>query len=407
MTNLLALPSGTCSPMITGSSACSVQAASASPISPRRHRSRASSRSKNIFRPTMPPATARSMPAPRSHDCAEDYPGASTASWRKRRRWPSSTIPISCASTATFAPTDGLHGPALRGGPELQRAGSSPLGRAPRQHELDRVIAPLLDALELIHNGADFLHRDIAPDNIIIRKDGSPVLIDFGSARGEIAQHSMTVSALMKPGYSAYEQYATNSRQQGPWSDIYSLGATLYQAVTGKRPPDAPSRMIADELIPARDAALSSYRPTFLAAIDKALVAGDHQPSEIRGRSGAPTCSTRKPQTAATPEPAVRDPAHVAASPATVPRSGRKLLFLNPVGHSFRGCSQSVFRLDATPTSQPRQSLRPKRSFRRSHGPSRSRGKGQDPEKARPTHRQPTSVRSRGRRHGGRSPSSY
>lgn len=144
------------------------------------------------------------------------------------------------------------------------------LGRAPRQNELDRIIAPLLDALELIHN-ADFLHRDIAPDNIIIRKDGSPVLIDFGSARGEIAQHSMTVSALVKPGYSAYEQYATNSRQQGPWSDIYSLGATLYQAVTGSRPPDAPSRMITDEMVPARDAALSSYRPAFLAAIDKAL----------------------------------------------------------------------------------------------------------------------------------------
>lgn len=144
------------------------------------------------------------------------------------------------------------------------------MGRAPRQHELDRVIAPLLDALELIH-GADFLHRDIAPDNIIIRKDGSPVLIDFGSARGEIAQHSMTVSALIKPGYSPYEQYATNSRQQGAWSDIYSLGATLYQAVTGKRPPDAPSRMVADELIPVRDAALSSYRPAFLTAIDKAL----------------------------------------------------------------------------------------------------------------------------------------
>ncbi|HEX6612142.1 MAG TPA: serine/threonine-protein kinase, partial [Hyphomicrobiaceae bacterium] len=144
------------------------------------------------------------------------------------------------------------------------------LGRAPRQNELDKIIAPLLDALEIIHN-ADFLHRDIAPDNIIIRKDGSPVLIDFGSARGEIAQHSMTVSALVKPGYSAYEQYATNSRQQGPWSDIYSLGATLYQAVTGNRPPDAPSRMITDDLVPARDAALSSYRPAFLAAIDKSL----------------------------------------------------------------------------------------------------------------------------------------
>ena len=144
------------------------------------------------------------------------------------------------------------------------------LGRAPRQHELDRVIAPLLDALELIH-GADFLHRDIAPDNIIIRKDATPVLIDFGSARGEIAQQSMTVSALIKPGYSPYEQYGTSSRQQGPWSDIYSLGATLYQGITGKRPPDAPSRMVADELIPARDAALSSYRPAFLTAIDRAL----------------------------------------------------------------------------------------------------------------------------------------
>jgi serine/threonine protein kinase len=144
------------------------------------------------------------------------------------------------------------------------------LGRAPRQHELDRVVPPLLDALALLH-ASDFLHRDIAPDNIIIRSDGSPVLIDFGSARGDIAQHSRTVSALVKPGYSPYEQYASNARQQGPWTDIYSLGATLYQAVTGKRPPDAPSRMVADELVPARDAALSSYRPGFLAAIDAAL----------------------------------------------------------------------------------------------------------------------------------------
>src|SRR3990170_3065966 len=74
------------------------------------------------------------------------------------------------------------------------------LGRAPRQKELDAIIAPLLDALELIHK-ADFLHRDIAPDNIIVRKSGEPVLIDFGSARGEIAAHSKTVSALVQPGY--------------------------------------------------------------------------------------------------------------------------------------------------------------------------------------------------------------
>jgi len=145
------------------------------------------------------------------------------------------------------------------------------LGRAPRQKELDAIIGPLLDALEFIHK-ADFLHRDIAPDNIIIRKDGAPVLIDFGSARGEIAAHSKTVSALVKPGYSPYEQYAETSRQQGPWSDIYALAATLYHAITGRRPPDSPSRIMKDEYVPARDAALGSYRAGFLRAIDKALL---------------------------------------------------------------------------------------------------------------------------------------
>jgi hypothetical protein len=97
------------------------------------------------------------------------------------------------------------------------------------------------------------------------------VLIDFGSARGEIASHSKTVSALVKPGYSPYEQYAETSRQQGPWTDIYALGATLYHLVTGKRPPDAPSRMVKDELVPPQEAALAAYRPGFLRAINRAL----------------------------------------------------------------------------------------------------------------------------------------
>ncbi len=144
------------------------------------------------------------------------------------------------------------------------------LGRAPRQKELDQIVAPLLDALESIHR-SDFLHRDIAPDNIIIRKDGQPVLIDFGSARGELAAQSRTVSALVKPGYSPYEQYAETSSQQGAWTDIYALASTLYHAVTGKRPPDAPSRMIRDEIVPAREAAVGAYRAGFLKAIDKAL----------------------------------------------------------------------------------------------------------------------------------------
>jgi serine/threonine protein kinase len=144
------------------------------------------------------------------------------------------------------------------------------LKRPPSQADLDRMIAPLLDALEIIHN-ADFLHRDIAPDNIMVRQDGSPVLIDFGSARGALASQSRTVSALVKPGYSPYEQYATSGSNQGPWTDIYALGATLYHAITGKRPPDAPSRVVNDEYVPAHKAVHGSYRRTFLEAIDQAL----------------------------------------------------------------------------------------------------------------------------------------
>ena len=132
------------------------------------------------------------------------------------------------------------------------------------------MVAPLLDALSVIHQ-ADFLHRDIAPDNIIVRRDATPVLIDFGSARGEIAQHTRTISALVKPGYSPYEQYAETGKKQGPWTDIYALAGTLYHAVTGKRPPDSPSRIIKDDLQTAEQAAVGAFRPRFLQAIDRGL----------------------------------------------------------------------------------------------------------------------------------------
>ncbi|MEO1694458.1 MAG: protein kinase, partial [Pseudomonadota bacterium] len=140
----------------------------------------------------------------------------------------------------------------------------------PKQHELDRIVGPLLDALVVLHR-ADVLHRDIAPDNIILRHDGSPVLIDFGSARCDVACQSRTVSALVKPGYSPYEQYGSDGALQGPWTDIYALGATLYHLTTGKRPPDAPSRIVSDAYVSARTAARGAYRDAFLDAIDRAL----------------------------------------------------------------------------------------------------------------------------------------
>jgi len=206
-------------------------------------------------------------------------------------------------------------------GGRSSRAGQRAPGPGPRRRGGGGVVPPLLDALALLH-ASDFLHRDIAPDNIIIRSDGSPVLIDFGSARGDIAQHSRTVSALVKPGYSPYEQYATNARQQGPWTDIYSLGATLYQAVTGKRPPDAPSRMVADEMVPARDAAISSYRPGFLAAIDAALALDiTARPRSIDAWRKQLMAPAGKPEPAAEPEPAAPEPAK---TPRTAGKSKAK-----------------------------------------------------------------------------------
>ncbi len=239
------------------------------------------------------------------------------------------------------------------------------LGRAPRQAEMDELIAPLLEALDVIH-AADFLHRDIAPDNIMVRSDGSPVLIDFGSARGEIAQHSRTVSALVKPGYSPYEQYGAIGRQQGPWTDIYALSATLYHAITGKRPPDAPSRIVNDEFIPAREAALSAYRPSFLQAVDRGLELDiDKRPQAIAGwrgellgagetatvhsgdRPAAPTLALTErlsteelPGAAATTEapdmPAYASPPFVPPPPDQPGRRGRIVDFLDGVRRSPR-----------------------------------------------------------------------
>src|SRR5262245_57448813 len=83
------------------------------------------------------------------------------------------------------------------------------LGRSPTQEELDRIVAPILDALQTLH-AENFLHRDIAPDNIIVRADGTPVLLDFGAARRAVAEMSRTLTGIVKAGYSPHEQYSVD-----------------------------------------------------------------------------------------------------------------------------------------------------------------------------------------------------
>jgi serine/threonine protein kinase len=146
----------------------------------------------------------------------------------------------------------------------------SSLGRAPTQDELDRIAEPLLDALELMH-GHNFLHRDIAPDNVIVRADGTPVLLDFGAARRAVAEMSRSLTGIIKTGYSPFEQYASDARLQGPWSDLYAFGATLYRAITGKAPEEATLRMADDRTRSAIEVSKGDYRKSFLNAIDACL----------------------------------------------------------------------------------------------------------------------------------------
>jgi hypothetical protein len=127
------------------------------------------------------------------------------------------------------------------------------------------LIAPLLDGLEKVH-AAGFLHRDIKPDNIFLRQQTGPVLIDFGSARQTGGESGQALTTIVSPGYAPFEQYTT-SKQQGPWSDLYSLGGVLFYVVTGHSPPDALTRMKGDTLNERLDAVREHYSRAFLDAI--------------------------------------------------------------------------------------------------------------------------------------------
>lgn len=137
------------------------------------------------------------------------------------------------------------------------------------EKELSAILFPLLDGLEKVHN-ANIIHRDIKPDNILIRPDGSPVFIDFGAARRRRPDGQKTQFPMFTPNYAAPEQYY-DLGEQGKWTDIYELGATLYRAVTGKVPTNAAERLRGKDYQPAVDVAADGYTPAFLAAIDSAL----------------------------------------------------------------------------------------------------------------------------------------
>jgi hypothetical protein len=149
-------------------------------------------------------------------------------------------------------------------------------GTMPTPPEIVVLVEKLLHAIGFIHAN-DMLHRDISPDNVLIAKSGEPVLIDFGAAREQASKANRAMSALrvVKDGYSPQEFYIAGS-EQGPWSDLYALGATFFHLIAGEAPVNGQARLAAlaeDRPDPyvKLEGRFEGYPPGFLAAIDKAL----------------------------------------------------------------------------------------------------------------------------------------
>jgi len=153
---------------------------------------------------------------------------------------------------------------------------------APSEAWLRSVIDPLLDALELLHR-EDVYHRDIAPDNVLLPPGEAPVLLDFGAARRAIGDRSQAFTAILKPSYAPIEQYAEAVQlRQGPWTDLYALGAVVYFLLRGVPPPPATARAVQDDVPLLIDQNIAGISPQFLAATEWALaVRPVHRPHDV------------------------------------------------------------------------------------------------------------------------------
>lgn len=136
-----------------------------------------------------------------------------------------------------------------------------------RESFLRGLFTRLLNGLREVHSNK-LLHLDIKPANIYLRQDGTPVLLDFGAARQTLVNTGVPMlKPMYTPGFAAPEQY--NSREMlGPWSDIYSIGASMYSCLAGQAPQAADLRVDNDEVVPAIHRWSGKYSPQLLRTID-------------------------------------------------------------------------------------------------------------------------------------------
>jgi len=144
------------------------------------------------------------------------------------------------------------------------------------QEEILSIIMPILEGLKEVH-AHNYLHRDIKPGNILLRDKRGPVLIDFGASKLALGEASKSITSMLTEGYAPLEQYSTNVKQQGPFTDLYAVGAVIYKMITGEVPPSAQTRSYDllqdghDPFKPLLSLKLSGYDHDFLQAVDRAL----------------------------------------------------------------------------------------------------------------------------------------
>ncbi|MDL2288977.1 FHA domain-containing serine/threonine-protein kinase [Oscillospiraceae bacterium OttesenSCG-928-F05] len=132
----------------------------------------------------------------------------------------------------------------------------------------EEVLLRVGETLESVHQEG-LLHRDVSPENIFVTRDGDIRLIDFGATRFFVGEKSRSLSVVLKPGFAPPEQYSTKGNQ-GPWTDVYALAATFYNAVSGRPLVDAPDR-VAGEPLPPLHTAVPGLSPALSAVIEAGM----------------------------------------------------------------------------------------------------------------------------------------
>jgi serine/threonine protein kinase len=140
------------------------------------------------------------------------------------------------------------------------------LAEAPDEVWVRATFAQLLNGLREVHTHK-LLHLDIKPANVYLREDGSPLLIDFGAARQALSTEGMKLPPTYTPGYASPEHHV-GRENLGPWSDIYSVGATAYACLARATPQPADMRLKHDRLVPARRQWAERYSHELLEIVD-------------------------------------------------------------------------------------------------------------------------------------------